>query len=130
MDIPKKIFKAYDIRGIYKKDITPESVAVIAKACAKLFKKGSVVVGYDGRHGSMDLAKVITKTLEGEGGFTVIEIGPSTTPMFYFSVCKSGSVGGMMITASHNPKEYSGIKIVGPNAEPISGLDVQKVVEN
>ena len=128
MKIPAKIFKAYDIRGLYGEDITPESVKIITKACARIFKSGHIVVGYDGRHGSELLAGVISKTLEAQQ-FEVITIGLSTTPMFYFAVNKAGACGGVMVTASHNPKEYNGIKIVGPQAQPISGYDIKKEIE-
>ena len=126
MKISTRIFKAYDIRGIYGEEINPESVEVITKACACIFKSGAIIVGYDGRRGSNLLAEVICKTIEQTEGFEVTMIGLCTTPMFYFAVNKAGASGGMMVTASHNPKEYSGIKIVGPEAYPVSGYDVKK----
>lgn len=130
----KKIFKAYDVRGIYPTDVNAESVRVIARALATLLPSGQVVVARDGRHGGEEL----TTTLENEivvfgntfgKKFEIVSIGLSTTPMFYFLVNHFGASGGAMVTASHNPKEYSGVKAVKEKALPISGKELLGLIE-
>ena len=123
------IFKAYDIRGIFGREVNSESVTIITRACLNIFGSGKIIVGYDGRHGSKDLAEKICETIKASDNESeVVLIGLCTSPMFYFYVNDEMATGGMMVTASHNPKEYSGIKIVGPEARTISGFDVEKVV--
>lgn len=136
-----KIFKAYDVRGKYPSEINEGAVAEISEALARYFKRGKIVIGHDARLSSPSLYnavikafsvkrlavsdKKITKTLNAIP-YTLypIPIGLSTTPMFYFLVNKLGASGGIMITASHNPKEYNGLKVVGPKAEVISGEEI------
>lgn len=130
----KKIFKAYDVRGIYPTDVNVESVTVIARALATLLPSGSIVVARDGRHGGEELTGTLEKeiVLFGETlnkKFEIISVGLSTTPMFYFLVNHFGASGGAMVTASHNPKEYSGIKAVKEKALPFSGTELLRVIE-
>jgi phosphomannomutase len=129
------IFKAYDIRGVYPTDINEEVVAKIGRACAHLFDSGEVVLAHDIRHGSPELMKVLEENIAAEAqkiGKTVSirAIGLSTTPMFYFLVNNYGASGGCMVTASHNPKEYNGVKMVGPGATMISGTQVLETIES
>ncbi len=131
----KSIFKAYDVRGKYPKDVNVEAIADIARALAKLFPSGTLVVARDGRHGSPELSECATKVLKDEGAklgkdFNVIYAGLATTPMFYFLVNHLNAEGGMMITASHNPKEYNGVKAVKRNAEAMSGTELLSLVDN
>lgn len=130
----KKIFKAYDVRGIYPTDINTESVTVIARALAFLLDSGPVVVARDGRHGGLELTSVLEEKIKVFGEefgkkFEVISVGLSTTPMFYFLVNHFGAKGGAMVTASHNPKEYSGVKAVKEKALPFSGTELLKTIE-
>jgi phosphomannomutase len=132
--ITKSIFKAYDIRGIYPKDVNQEAVEVVGKACVKMFPEGEVIVAYDARHGSPELARILENAITTEAAahnkhITIRAVGFSTTPMFYFLVNHFKAVGGCMITASHNPKEYNGIKIVSEGAVTVSGTDILKIVE-
>src|SRR4051812_22497216 len=113
----RSIFKAYDIRGIYPTDINPDTVAIVGKACVKMFDEGEIVLAHDARHGSPELMEVLEKSITAEAQaknkhITTRVIGLSTTPMFYFVVNHFKAQGGCMVTASHNPKEYNGIKIV------------------
>ena len=130
-----KIFKAYDVRGIYPTDVNIESVTVIAHALAFLLPSGSIVVARDGRHGGEELTKTVEKEIVVFGEtlgkkFEIISVGRATTPMFYFLVNHFNASGGAMITASHNPKEYSGVKAVKEKALPFSGTELLKVIEN
>jgi phosphomannomutase len=129
------IFKAYDIRGIYPTDINAETIAVIGKAVANMFPDGELVLAYDARHGSTELVKALASAISEEATkfdkkFTLVNIGLSTTPMFYFTVCNMKAVGGCMITASHNPKEYNGIKMVREMGKMIPGTEVLEVINS
>jgi len=128
--INPNIFKAYDIRGIYPKEINSSAALNIAKGLVTFLgkkKKGKLklVVARDNRISSPILCRAIKKSIL-EQGADVIDIGLSSTPMFYFTVWKYKFDGGIMITASHNPPEYNGFKIVKEKAEAIgkeSGLE-------
>jgi len=124
MEISKKIFKAYDIRGIYPEELNEETAYRIGKAFIKHLEDDAlahqilgekkeiqtVIVGYDMRPSSPVLAeKVIQGILE--QGKDVINIGQVNTDLFYFS-CQKKDCPGIMVTASHNPKEYNGFKMM------------------
>jgi phosphomannomutase len=118
MDINPKIFKAYDIRGIYPTDVNPQTIEAIVRATYTFFKDKlkldrqiKVVLGNDMRTSSPELMEVARKTLI-EMGAHVIDVGMISTPSFYFAVFHYGYDAGIQITASHNPKEYNGIKFV------------------
>ncbi|MDO8515687.1 MAG: hypothetical protein Q7S28_00355, partial [bacterium] len=87
-----------------------------------------VLVARDARLSSPALYSAVLSGLARVPGIKPIEAGMATTPMAYFLVCSLGADGGIMVTASHNPKEYNGLKIMGPMAFPISGTDVLKMV--
>ena len=116
------IFKAYDIRGVYPDDLDEEIAYLIGRAFVKFLKKKKprVVVGRDNRLSSPSLFKSLTKGIIDQGA-NVIDIGLSTTPMFYFSVAHFKFDAGINITASHNPAQYNGFKLVREKAIPISG---------
>lgn len=120
-----QIFKAYDVRGKVGSELTPEVVNSIGKAVANwLPTKGSVAVGRDMRPDSEELAKAMINGLVNQGR-NVIDVGQVTSDMIYFSAGFYNLAGGIMITASHNPGEYNGIKFCGEQAKPIgieSGL--------
>ena len=124
--INQKIFKAYDIRGIYPTEINSESAEVIGRAFVKFLKKESgkrklkIVVGRDNRVSSPVLSRAFKEGIQGEGA-DIIDIGLSPTPMFYFAVWKYGYDGGAQVTASHNPPQYNGFKIVGRGASMVGG---------
>jgi phosphomannomutase len=131
----KKIFKAYDVRGIYPVDVNIEAVGYVALALSKLLDSGDVVVARDGRHGGEELAQALGDSLIRFGKdigkeFNIVSVGLSTTPMYYFLVNHLNAKGGAMITASHNPKEYSGVKAVREKALPFSGTEILKVIED
>jgi len=85
-----------------------------------------VVLGHDARLSSPELYGACIEALEKEKGVQVIQAGLITTPMLYFLVNKHKAAGGITITASHNPKEYNGLKMVRASAIPVSGKDVLK----
>ena len=112
MEINPSIFKAYDIRGVVETDLRPELVQLVGQAIATLYPQCQrVVVGRDGRLTSPELAEQLIAGLLA-AGVDVIDIGEVPTPVLYFAThhCQTGS--GLMITGSHNPPEYNGIKMV------------------
>ena len=119
------IFKAYDVRGRVGSELTPEVTKLIGQAYAQwLPTSGAVAVGRDMRPDSKELAEALIAGLRA-GGRDVWDIGEVTSDMIYFAVGKNGLAGGVMITASHNPGEYNGIKFCREEAKPVgeeSGL--------
>lgn len=114
------IFKAYDIRGIYPDEINEEDAYKIAKAYCKFVKPKEVVIGSDVRISSPALKKSAVNAVT-EEGIKVIDVGTISTDMLYFAVANYGYSGGFSVTASHNPKEYNGMKLVREESKPISG---------
>ncbi len=118
MQIPEGIFKSYDIRGIYPAELNEENIVSITRAVYKFLLGSSenskglkIVVGQDMRLSSPSLFEVVSKTLT-EVGAEVIDIGVVSTPTFYYAVFSGGYDGGIQISASHNPKDYNGLKMV------------------
>lgn len=121
----QSIFKAYDVRGKVGSELTPEVTQKIGQAYAQwLPMTGPVAVGRDMRPDSRELADALIAGLR-SGGRDVWNIGEVTSDMIYFAVGKNNLAGGVMITASHNPGEYNGIKFCREEAKPVgeeSGL--------
>ena len=122
--IDESIFKAYDIRGIYPSQLDEKFAYKLGRGYAtfilqKTPKAKNIVVGSDMRISSPELKKELIKGLI-DSGLNVIDIGLSSTPTFYFAVAYYGYDGGIQVSASHNPKEYNGFKIVREKAFPIS----------
>lgn len=125
MQIDRSIFKAYDIRGLIGSQVTPELAYAIGRGFATLLRDEvdglmRVVVGRDMRPSSVDLQKEVMRGLQ-EAGCDVVDVGLVSTPAFYFSVDYVDAVGGIMVSASHNPAQYNGFKMVRAQAVPISG---------
>jgi phosphomannomutase len=114
------IFKAYDIRGIYGKDLTDELAYRIGRAYVTFLKPRKVVIGYDMRPHSKPLFEALARGIT-EQGADVINLGLCTTPMSYFANGRLGADGSLIITASHNPGEWNGFKLCREQAIPISG---------
>jgi phosphomannomutase len=112
------IFKAYDIRGIVPTQLDEATAEGIGRAFVTFLKCDTVVVGRDVRATSDTLFAALARGINMQGA-DVIDIGHCDSPMFYFS-CKDAPAA-MMVTASHNPKEYNGFKLCRENAIPISG---------
>lgn len=127
------IFKAYDIRGIYNKEFNRDDVYRIGYFIPKLLKADKVLVGHDCRVSSDEVFEYLSKGIT-DSGADVYSIGLSTTPMVYFATAKHGFDASVQITASHNPKEYNGLKISRTGALPVgsdSGLaELENMVRN
>ena len=113
------VFKAYDIRGVYPDQIDEEGYYRIAKGYVYLFKPKTVVVGMDARVSSPPLKAALTQGFV-DAGVDVIDIGKITTDMLYFAVGAYDYSGGIVVSASHNPKQYNGMKLVREHVTAIS----------
>lgn len=117
VDIDPKIFKAYDIRGIYPKQLNEENIVPIIRAIYKFFQNKinkdqlTIVLSYDMRLSGPQLFETAKNTLL-EAGANIIDTGMLSTPSFYYAAANYGYDCGIQITASHNPKEYNGMKFV------------------
>lgn len=120
MKFAEKIFGAYDIRGKVPHELTPEVAKNIGRAMADYVAAGQVAVGRDMRPDSEQLAQSVTEGLIMQGR-EVVDLGQITSDMMYFAVGKYGYSGGAMITASHNPGEYNGLKLTNKGVVPIAG---------
>jgi phosphomannomutase/phosphoglucomutase len=121
MDAKKlSCFKAYDIRGKVPEELNPEIAYLIGREFVTETKAEKVVVGYDIRLESKELAQALTKGIT-DSGSQVIDIGLCGTEEVYFAVFHKKVGGGIMVTASHNPKGYNGMKLVTEGSKPISG---------
>ena len=139
MQLDESIFKAYDIRGIYPEQINEDLVYKIGRAYSTFLikenpeKKLSIVVSSDMRLSSPSLRENLIKGII-DSGINVIDIGLASTPTFYFAVAFYGYDGGLQISASHNPKEYNGLKIVREKGKPVSGeggiYEIRDIVKN
>jgi phosphomannomutase len=125
------IFKAYDIRGIYGTDLTDEIAFKIGRAVATFLKPKKFVIGRDMRPHSIPLFEAMARGLTLQG-VDVINIGLVSTPMSYHANGKLGADGSAMITASHNPGDWNGMKLCREQAVPISGAtgiaDIERIV--
>ena len=121
-DIPASIFRAYDIRGIVDQTLTPDIVYEIGRAVGSAaYEQGqqTVLIGRDGRHSGPDLSAALASGLMASGR-DVINLGMVPTPVVYFCTHFLGADSGVMITGSHNPPNYNGLKIV-IGGEALSG---------
>ncbi len=127
MKVLKTIFKAYDIRGIYKKELTLESIDLIARSLSDLYQKDNdiIVVGRDGRLSSEAISNTLIRGLL-ESGKKVIDIGQVPTPLLYFAVNYFKVNSGIIVTGSHNPKNYNGLKIIMDN-HALAGEEIQNI---
>jgi phosphomannomutase len=123
-----KVFKAYDVRGLYGAELDEEGAYAIGRAYVEQFAPKRIAVGRDVRLSSPTMAGAIREGAA-DGGADVLDVGMVGTEMVYFAVGELGLDGGIMVTASHNPKEYTGMKIVRAGALPVGGesglLDVR-----
>ena len=129
MEISKSIFRDYDIRGIYPDQINESVIQKIAKAISlKCFNEGvsEICIARDGRLSGEELLSALESSLS-ENGINVINTGVATTPLLYFAAKKSKFKSGVMITGSHNPKNYNGIKLI-INDVPVSGVEIYNLI--
>ena len=120
MSINPAIFKAYDVRGLYPSEINEDAARLIARGFVSYLGAKRIAVSRDMRLSSPAIARAF---IEGatEQGADVVDYGMMGTDMMYFAVARDGLDGGVQITASHNPGEYNGIKMVRREAFPLSG---------
>jgi len=119
------LFKAYDIRGVVPDELTPEITRQIGRALVATLQPKSVVVGRDMRISSPELAAALIEGIR-DAGADVVDIGMVSTDALYFAIGKYGFPAGVMVTASHNPPQYNGLKIAREEARALSldeGLD-------
>lgn len=122
-----KIFKAYDIRGKYPEELNETIAFKVGQAVADYFSPTRILIARDHRESSSPLLNAVTNGVMKQG-IDVVNMGISTTPMFYFAAMKENFEAGLMITASHNPYEYNGIKIVQKNAAPLGmGIGMEDI---
>ncbi len=122
------IFKAYDIRGIYPKDLNEDIAEKLGHAFVAFLGAKKVVIGRDMRPHSKPLFDALAKGMT-EQGADVVDLGMCSTPMSYHANGKLGAAGSIIITASHNPAEWNGFKLCRKNAIPISGATGIKDLE-
>ncbi|MDD5068221.1 MAG: phosphomannomutase/phosphoglucomutase [Candidatus Pacebacteria bacterium] len=123
MEIKDSIFKAYDIRGIYPTELNEEIVYAIGQAFAEIEKPKTVVVGRDVRISGPSMQKALIQGLL-DSGVDVVDIGLISTEEIYFATAYYKYDAGISVTASHNPREYTGMKMVRKGAEPIAGEEI------
>jgi phosphomannomutase len=118
--LDSKVFKAYDVRGIYGEEIDEQGAYSIGHAFVQEFETSRIAVGHDMRLSSPSMTKAVIEGAS-DAGADVLELGLVGTEMVYFAVGSLGLDGGIAVTASHNPREYTGLKIVRSGALPVGG---------
>jgi phosphomannomutase/phosphoglucomutase len=118
MNVPHEIFKAYDIRGIVGKSLTPEVVTAIGRGLGTLAREhagagqpAAIAIGRDGRLSGPELAQALARGIQ-EAGADVVDVGMVTTPIGYFAAHQLGTGSAVVVTGSHNPPDYNGLKMV------------------
>ncbi len=127
---PKEIFKAYDIRGIVGKTLTAEITEAIGHAIgseAAARKQQAIVIGRDGRLSGPALSQALARGIQ-KAGINVIDVGMVATPMTYFAAYELKTNSAVMVTGSHNPPDYNGLKMV-LGGETLAGETIQKLRE-
>jgi phosphomannomutase len=115
-----KVFKAYDVRGIYPADLDEEGAYAIGRAYVEQFETKTIAIGRDMRVSAPAMAAALIRGAV-DAGCDVLDLGLVGTEMVYFAVGEQDLDGGIAVTASHNPKEYTGMKIVRRGALPVGG---------
>src|SRR3954463_14816295 len=132
MNVNPGIFKAYDIRGIYPIDLIEAAAYAIGRAFVTFLQADQVLVGRDMRLSGPQIFDAVTRGIMDQGA-DVVNIGMVSTDQYYFA-CSKLKLPGMMVTASHNPKEYNGFKMVREMPYLLSGdqgiQDLRRIVES
>ena len=118
--INPNMFKAYDVRGLYPSEVNEDAARLIGRGFVAYLEAKRIAVGRDMRLSSPSVAAAFIAGARAQG-CDVVDYGMLATDMLYFAVARDGLDGGVQITASHNPKEYNGIKMVRKEAFPLSG---------
>jgi phosphomannomutase len=131
MQINADIFKAYDVRGVYPGEVNEEGARAIGAAFVAYLKAKRIAVGRDMRLSSPALAAALIEGATSQGA-DIVDYGMIPTDMLYFAVARDGHDGGVQVTASHNPKQYNGMKMVRREAFPLSGeeglLEIREMI--
>src|SRR5919107_1020076 len=117
--LKKKLFGTNGIRGVFGNDLSMELIIDVSYSIGSFFNKGPIVLGYDGRSSSFAISKIVSSVLMSMG-IDVYMMGLTPTPCLQFTVKNTKFVGGIMITASHNPPEYNGLKPVSNSGMELS----------
>ncbi|HEY6404872.1 MAG TPA: phosphoglucosamine mutase, partial [Nitrososphaeraceae archaeon] len=125
----RTLFGTNGVRGIFGADLTSEMVIRLSKALAHHFPEGVLAVGFDGRNSSPIISRIVCSALNSEGRDIRLG-GLLPTPCLQYAIKYRNYIGGLMITASHNPPEYNGIKPIAKDGIEISREDELKVEEN
>jgi phosphomannomutase/phosphoglucomutase len=123
--LPSQIFKAYDIRGVVGDTLTPPIVSAIGQALGSLAQergRDTIVIGRDGRLSGPDLGAALAAGIRSSGA-QVIDVGMVATPMTYFAAHELGTQCSVMVTGSHNPPDYNGLKMVIAG-DTLSGAEI------
>ena len=120
-------FKAYDIRGRLGVELNAEIAHRIGRSAAEILKAESIVVGYDARASSPELAASVADGVR-EAGASVLDIGLAGTEEMYWAVTSQGASAGIEVTASHNPIDYNGMKIVKEGSKPLTEGEFQSIM--
>src|SRR5207244_4501958 len=126
MKLPSDIFKAYDIRGIVGKTLTPPIVHAVGQALGSLAQergRDTIVIARDGRNSGPELGRALGDGIRASGAH-VIDIGMVTTPMSYFAAHELSTQCSVAVTGSHNPPDYNGLKMVIAG-DTLAGADIQ-----
>ncbi len=126
MSIPSEIFKAYDIRGIVGRTLTPQITEIIGQAIgseARARKQVAIAIGRDGRLSGPELSAALANGIR-QSGIDVVDVGRVATPMLYFATHHLQTHSGVMVTGSHNPPEYNGLKMM-LGGETLAGEAIQ-----
>ncbi|NNG16870.1 MAG: phosphomannomutase/phosphoglucomutase [Gemmatimonadales bacterium] len=132
MDVPRSIFREYDVRGVVDRELTPEFAGALGRAYAslgwaRLNRSPVIAVGRDNRPSGESLSDGLRQGLA-EAGSTVVDVGMLPTPALYFAVSELGLDGGMQVTGSHNPPEFNGFKMV-LGGDALFGTEIQALRE-
>src|SRR5437763_7334682 len=133
MNVNRDIFKAYDVRGVYPGEVNEEAARAIGAAFVAYLQAKRIAVGRDMRLSSPALAAAFIEGVASQGA-DVVDYGMIASDMLYFAVARDAHEGGVQITASHNPKQYNGMKLVRKEAFPLSGeagiSDIRDMIAN
>ena len=132
MNVPKSIFRQYDVRGIVGRELTPELARAVGRAFAsvaweRLGRAPTIAVGRDNRPSGPELSRGIRQGIVDAGG-TAVDVGTLPTPALYFAVSALETDGGLQVTGSHNPPEFNGFKMVLGN-EAFHGDEILELWE-
>ena len=128
MNIDPHIFRAYDIRGVVETALKPEVAALVGQALGTLYPNSkTVVVARDGRNSSMQLVENLSQGIQASG-HDVIDIGQVPTPVLYYATHILGTGAGVMVTGSHNPPEYNGLKML-MDGKTLHGNNIQDIYQ-